>query len=87
MAEGSITYGTMAGANYSWTVSPTRGERPEPTPSGLIATRAVETREGWLGQVIIDKEIVFQTDPYREGEDAIKVANGHVVGKVKALFA
>lgn len=80
-----VTYGTSAGSTYSLSLSPTEGDRPR-TPSGLIVTRAVETRDGWLGQILVDKEIVYQGDPHEGGDDAIKEANSLVVSAVKGLF-
>ena len=80
-------YGTTAGSTYSINVSPTMGDERPKTPSGLIVTRAVETKDGWLGQVLVDKDIVFQSPPHDEGDDAIKEANSRVVNAVKSLFA
>ena len=94
MAEYTSTYGNMAGSSYTITLDPTKGtERPK-TPAVLIVTRAVETKDGWLGQVLVDKEIVFQTDPITAdtfdaedaGRDAIKAANTRVVQAIRALF-
>lgn len=86
MSDLNYAYGTTAGSTYSISVSPTVGtERPR-TPSGLIVTRAVETKDGWMGQVLVDKEIVFQGDACEDGEDAIKEANALVVSVVKGLF-
>lgn len=79
-------YGTTAGSTYSITIDPTMGtERPK-TPAGLIVTRAVETKDGWLGQVLVDKEIVHEEGPYDDGEPAIRAANRCVVETVKGLF-
>jgi hypothetical protein len=75
-------------------VVPTSGEPPKPTPSGLIVTRAVETKGGWVGQVIIDKDIVWESKPFTtEADDeespsaaAQKAANERVVNTIKTLF-
>lgn len=79
---------TISGGNYPlvWSPDTNRGERPE-TPSGMIVTQAVQTKEGWLGQVIVDKEIVWESDLRDEGEDAIQKANSRVVEAIKDLFA
>ena len=82
----NYAYGTTAGSTYSISLSPTEGDRPE-TPSGLIVTRAVETKDGWFGQILVDKEIVYQSEPHEDGDEAIKAANARVVGAVKGLFA
>lgn len=73
----------------TFTLSPTiigYGDRPK-TPSGLIVTAAVQTKEGWLGQVIVDKEIVFESGACDEADAAVEIANKRVVDAVKALFA
>lgn len=63
------------------------GDRPEKTPRGLLNTRAVELREGWFGQIIVDEEIVFQSAvPHGRSVDAIEEVNGRVVDRIKALF-
>jgi hypothetical protein len=83
----TYTYGTLSGSTYGITISPaTSDERPR-TPSGLVVTQAVQTKEGWLGQVIVDKEIAWESEAIDEGEDAIKAANARVVEVFKALFA
>lgn len=82
----SGTYGAVSGSSYGITVTPTTAEsRPRP-PAGLIATQAVQTRDGWLGQVIVDKEIVWESSPEQDGEDAVRAANTRVVSAVKTLF-
>lgn len=84
----STTY-TLANWNTGMTITPQKGDRPEPTPRELIVTRAVETRDGWRGQVIVDQEIVYETEPVLGGEASQTVlseANGYVVDRVKALF-
>ena len=91
-----------ATANYTianWTtgmnISPHKGDRPAPTPRELIATRAVETKAGWVGQVIVDQEIVYETTPSRDvyeddgrtASEAVQAeANDYVVSRIKRLF-
>jgi hypothetical protein len=62
------------------------GERPPLTPSGLLVTRAVETKEGWRGQIIVDKNIVFESEPQDEQSDALAAANDRVVTKLATIF-
>lgn len=85
----NLSYGTISGGNYTISVPVTEGGRPPATPSGLIATRAVEIKDGWLGQVIVDKTIVAETTAI-VGEDAAEVAlekaNRRVVDAIKGLF-
>jgi hypothetical protein len=80
------TYGTVAGSGYGITLTPQSSDAKPRTPSGLIVTQSVQTREGWLGQIIIDKEIVWESDPCHTGDDAIQDANGRVVDVFKQLF-
>ncbi len=55
----------------------------------MIVTQAVQTKDGWRGQVIVDKEIVYETTPVKgsAGEDAVQAANRRVVDAFKAMFA
>lgn len=77
---------TLTGSSYGITFTPeTSHERPK-TPSGLVVTQAVQTKEGWLGQVIVDKEIVWESDAEHHGEDAIRSANERVVEAFRDLF-
>lgn len=88
MASRSNTfYGTVSGSSYGFTVAPERNDERPKTPAGLIATQAVQTKDGWLGQVIVDKQIVWESDEHEEGEDAVQAANGRVVQVLKALFS
>lgn len=79
---------TIATSGNTFALAPTTADykdKPK-TPSGLIATQAVQTIDGWLGQVIVDKTIVFQTDPLDYSEAAVDAANQRVVTAVKGLF-
>lgn len=80
------TYGTLTGSNYGITFSPSTGDAAPRTPSGLIVTQAVQTKDGWLGQVIVDKQIVWESPLKGDGGDAIHTANGRVVDAFKELF-
>lgn len=83
----NTTYGTITGTGYAITLPATEGDRPKESPKGLIATQAVETRAGWLGQVFVDKKIVFESETaHEDSADAIAEANERVVSAVSALF-
>lgn len=86
MSTSTFGYGTLTGSNYGITFAPTTGEKAPKTPSGLVVTQAVQTKDGWLGQVIVDKEIVWESDTTPDGEDAIRAANTRVVEAFKTLF-
>lgn len=81
-------YNTISTSGTGITFTPTKAtERPK-TPPGLIVTNAVQTKDGWLAQVIVDKEIVFEELVTDGGaEDAIDAANTRVVRAFKDLFA
>lgn len=77
---------TIATTGTSIALNPSEGSRPAATPSGLIVTRAVETKAGWVGQIIVDKEILWQGEPTRHAMDAQEEANYRVVQRIKKLF-
>lgn len=82
------TYATLTASNYGFTISPSTTDHKVPkAPSGLVVTQAVQTKDGWLGQVIVDKEIVWEGAAEEDGEDAIQAANAKVVQVFRALFA
>lgn len=63
------------------------GKAPERTPKELLATRAVESKNGWLGQIIMAGEIVYQTEPQVDDEEADEIYGvGEIeFGKHRAL--
>jgi hypothetical protein len=83
----ATTYGTLTSSSYGLTLTPGSSDARPKTPAGLVVTQAVQTKEGWLGQVIVDKEIVWEGAAELEGEDAIHAANEQVVQVFKRLFA
>ena len=89
MRTNITTYGTLSGSNYTLTIPTEEGDRAPRSPDGLIVTRAVETRDGWIGQVYVDKSIVWEGLPLL-GEDAaehaVQAANTQVVKAVTHLF-
>lgn len=67
----------------------TSGSSPAPAkaPQGLIVTRAVETKEGWVGQIIVDEAIIYETSPYDSAERAEKLATKRVIDRIKKLLS
>jgi hypothetical protein len=55
--------------NQGWQMIPDTTE-PVKTPAGLLATRAIETKAGWIGQVIVDREILWESEPFTDEKDA-----------------
>lgn len=81
-------YGTSATTlTYSGMILDTKtGERPAKTPTELLATRAVESQDGWLGQITMSGEIVYQTKPQETSEDALEEVNTHIHKRFKKLI-
>lgn len=78
-------WGTISNGSYGVTLTTQQGDTPQ-TPSGLLLTKAVETKRGWIGQIIVDKEIVWESAAFDEVKPALEEANGRVVERVKRLF-
>lgn len=72
--------GTSLNADLHW------GEKPRDAPKGLFNTRAVQVRDGWLGQLIVDTEIVYESDLHESGENAVNDANSFLIDRIKRLF-
>ena len=79
-----VTSITTTGAGLTW--APSETERPKQTPKGLLVTRAVETADGWLGHLIIDGAIVYETKPHLDSDEALADVNGRVVARLKKVF-
>ncbi|GAA4849566.1 hypothetical protein GCM10023403_10360 [Pseudonocardia benzenivorans] len=83
----STFYSTISGSGFGLTIPAEKtADRPK-TPPGLIATQAVQTAGGWLGQVIVDKQIVWESTAHDDSDDAVDAANKRVVDALRALFA
>lgn len=73
--------------SYSGIVLDTKdGELPAKTPKELLATRAVESKDGWLGQIIMSGEIVHQTEPQETSGEALEEVNSHIHKRFKKLI-
>ena len=82
------TYSTASTSLTLNGVALTAGSSPEPAkaPKGLIVTRAVETKGGWVGQLIVDEEIIWESTPQDAGETAERLATARVVARIKKLL-
>jgi hypothetical protein len=78
-----MTYSTT---NTGMMLVPQESDRVH-TPKGLLVTRAVEMAAGWVGQIIVDKTIVWESQPHEEERDAVNEATSRVVEKLTSLFA
>jgi hypothetical protein len=63
------------------------GETPKAAPKELIATRAVESQDGWLGQIIMSGEIVYETKPQQSSQRALGKVNQRVHNRFRRLIA
>ena len=83
-----MNYGSISTTGTTFSITPDFGERPPKSPKGLIATQAVQTKGGWLGQVFVDKQIVFESaEPHDGSDEAIDEANQRVIAVITSLFA
>lgn len=86
MTTMSSSGSTMTTISYNGlTLDTVAGPRPE-TPKQLIATRAVEMKDGWVGQIILAGEIVVQTEPVDTSALALETVNGRIHAAFKRLI-
>lgn len=83
---------TSAGVSYTlstsgMTLAYPRGESPKSPPNALMATLAVQVQKGWVGQIVIDSEIVYQTKPKKTSHKALTAVNARVVNCLRSLFS
>lgn len=91
----TMQWTTLSSSGNSFNLPVNQGGSPEPPPKGLLATRAVEIKDGWIGQVLVDREIVWESDAITEadvgdnerpGDVAQDLANDAVLNRIKRLF-
>lgn len=80
---GGVSY-TVQGTGLSAELH--TGQTPAPAPKALFLTRAVETMDGWIGQLLVDGDIVYQTNFKDDGKKAVNDANTFLVERIKSLF-
>lgn len=78
---------TFGGSISTMTLIPTTAAPPKNTERGLFATAAVQTKDGWLSQVIVDREIIREFGPFKTSAEAMEAANSHIVKRIRKLFA
>ena len=87
----SISYGYIP--EWQQRLDPWRPKQASPvkTPAGLLATRAVQTKAGWVGQIIVDKEVIWESKPFRTDKESQKTATAaaseRVLGALRKLLA
>lgn len=68
------------------TVSSTGSPEPARTPKGVIVTRAIELKAGWVGQVIVAEEVVKEKDGFEKASEAEEWATGQVIAALRKLL-
>jgi hypothetical protein len=85
-----VSYNTSSGNALTYTtgivLDTKTGERPAPTPRELLASRAIESKDGWLGQIVMFGEIVHETKPHETSADALEEVNEHIHKRFKKLI-
>jgi hypothetical protein len=76
-----VTYPTTS--TISYTVPATHHRQHK----GLITTNAAKVRRGWLGQVTVDQRIVWESEPQKDREVALELADERVALAFEELFA
>lgn len=79
------TYGTVCSDGITWTV-PTSAE-PARVSRALIATRAVELKDGWTGQVSVNGRIVAEKGGFGLAAEAERWASKRVVKRLRKLLS
>jgi hypothetical protein len=85
-ASPNATYGGNITYSTGITVATGAGKAPERTPTELIATRAVEGKDGWLGQIIMAGEIVYETKPQKTSRNALGKVNRRIHDSFRRLI-
>ena len=81
------------------------GTSPDPAraPKGLIVTRAVQVKAGWVGQIVVAEDIIWESEVFTDGEsddEIVEIDNGdppsekaeqaateRVITAIKGLFS
>jgi expansin (peptidoglycan-binding protein) len=87
-AGNSMVVPTFTTSTYAGYTVKTEDERPVKTPDNFLTTRAIETKSGWVGQIIIFSNIVWESLEAHETEKlALGEVNQHMVGCLASLFS
>lgn len=76
----------MTGSMWSGITMTTGTGSIQAIPKGLIATRSIETKHGWVGQVCLAEEIFLEKDGFETSAQAQEWASGKVVAALKKLL-
>jgi hypothetical protein len=80
-------WGNIGSGNTGFIIQTNPGVQPQQTPEGLVVTRAQQLKDGWFGQIIIDREIVWESPESHQSSDAaLREVNQRIVNKLKDMF-
>ena len=87
-ARNTTAYGGNSTITYSTGIAfdTKTGEVPARTPKELVATRAIESKDGWLGQIIMSGEIVYETKPQQTSQKALGKVNRRIHDSFRRLI-
>lgn len=79
-----MSYGTGYNTTITNGISISSGSSPAPlsVPEALIVTRAVETKDGWVGQICVGGIIIWETAPKSTFDKAEHEATERVLNKI-----
>lgn len=63
-----------------------RGERPAKASEALLSTRAVESKRGWLGQIVMLGNVVYEVGPFKTSEKAMRRVNSRIYERIRLLI-
>lgn len=84
----AITYSNGTTWTYTGTIIDATGreDRPKEAPKSLLATRAVQVKDGWLGQILMAGEIVHETKPQETDDEALEEVGNLILKRFRKLI-
>jgi hypothetical protein len=81
--SGAITY-----SNGAVAISAGTAPQPQPIPrKDIVAVRAVEMKDGWVGQVLVGGNIVREETGFTSSDAAERWASKHIQDRLVRLFS
>lgn len=78
---------TNATSGYTITHGPPWDSAPTPWPLSQMSIRASQTKAGWVGLVIVDGEVVWESSPRKTAQAAQRRATKHVIRRIKKVLS
>ncbi len=73
-------------SNTTFTIDPTRAALPR-EPRNLIGTAVARTQDGYLGQVLVEGQIVWESGYFETAQEAAGKAEKRITKVLSNLFA